>query len=188
MFEPPRPLVVPPPVEAHRWISSEALSDKVKASIRASAVSAPPTESQIPSGMTPEVLIRHPMLTQPPTHRVSDSLRHDSEVLIRHPMLTQPPLRVIWDCKARPFHSELCFDTTTFRLQPELRTPSICCRDGRHGILGARHIAEALRIPYEPARPEDYRVWTHLAQSDIVHILSKGASTRQYLLRKEAPS
>ncbi|RVW78421.1 hypothetical protein CK203_051456 [Vitis vinifera] len=23
--------------------------------------------------------------------------------------------------------------------------------DGRHGILGARHIAEALRIPYEPA-------------------------------------
>ena len=24
--------------------------------------------------------------------------------------------------------------------------------DGCHGILGARHIAEALRIPYEPAR------------------------------------
>ena len=30
--------------------------------------------------------------------------------------------------------------------------------DGRHGILGARHIAEALCIPYEPTRPEDYRV------------------------------
>ncbi|RVW89145.1 hypothetical protein CK203_040293 [Vitis vinifera] len=26
----------------------------------------PPTESQIPSGMTPEVLIRRPMVTQPP--------------------------------------------------------------------------------------------------------------------------
>ena len=24
--------------------------------------------------------------------------------------------------------------------------------DGRHGILEAKHIAEALRIPYEPAR------------------------------------
>ncbi|KAL6310557.1 hypothetical protein AAG906_015295 [Vitis piasezkii] len=59
--------------------------------------------------------------------------------------------------------------------------------DGRHGILGARHIAEALHIPYEPTRPEDYRVWTHPAQSDIVHILSKGASSRQYLLRKELP-
>ncbi|KAL6323739.1 hypothetical protein AAG906_002207 [Vitis piasezkii] len=29
--------------------------------------------------------------------------------------------------------------------------------DERHGILGARHIAEALHIPYEPARLEDYR-------------------------------
>ncbi|KAL6342229.1 hypothetical protein AAG906_006847 [Vitis piasezkii] len=59
--------------------------------------------------------------------------------------------------------------------------------DGRHGILGARHIAEALRIPYEPASPEDYRVWTQPSQSDIVRILSRGASTRQYLMRKELP-
>ena len=50
--------------------------------------------------------------------------------------------------------------------------------DGRHGILGARHIAEALCIPYNPARLEDYRVWTHPSQSDIVHILSRGASSR----------
>ena len=28
--------------------------------------------------------------------------------------------------------------------------------DGRHGILGARHIAEALCISYDPARPADY--------------------------------
>ena len=59
--------------------------------------------------------------------------------------------------------------------------------DGRHGILGARHIVEALHIPYEPARLEDFRVWTHPAQSDIVHILSRGASSRHYLLRKELP-
>ena len=59
--------------------------------------------------------------------------------------------------------------------------------DGRHGILGARHIAEALRIPYEPARPKDYRVWAHHSQSDMVHILSKGTSTHAYLLRKELP-
>ncbi|RVX05665.1 hypothetical protein CK203_027258 [Vitis vinifera] len=32
--------------------------------------------------------------------------------------------------------------------------------DGRHGILGARHIAEALHIPYEPTHFEDFRVWT----------------------------
>ena len=52
-------------------------------------------ESQIPSGMTPEVVIRRPMVTQPP---IEGNL----------------------DCRARPFHSELCFDTTIFRLQPEL--------------------------------------------------------------------
>ncbi|RVW20763.1 hypothetical protein CK203_113241 [Vitis vinifera] len=71
----------------------------------------------------------------------------------------------------------------------EVRHPTVIhfTTDGRHGILGARHIVEALHIPYEPARPEDYRVWTHPSQSDIVHILSRGASTCQYLLRKELP-
>ena len=59
--------------------------------------------------------------------------------------------------------------------------------DGHHGILGARHIAEVLHIPYEPARLEDYRVWTHPSQSDMVNILSRWASTRPYLLRKELP-
>ena len=59
--------------------------------------------------------------------------------------------------------------------------------DGRHGILGARHIAEALRIPYEPVHPKDYQVWTHPSQSDMVHILSRGTFTRPYLLRNELP-
>ena len=162
----------------------------------------PAIESQIPSSMTPEVLIRRPMVTHPP---IEGNL----------------------DCRARSFHSELCFDTTTFKLQPELRDsfhllqryhmehlmtprdffyprvvvdfsqsmtthqvrdPTVIyfTIDGRHGILGARHIAEALHIPYEPAHPEDYRVWTHPSQSDIIHILSRGTSTCQYLLRKSS--
>ncbi|RVW25248.1 Transposon Tf2-11 polyprotein [Vitis vinifera] len=137
----------------------------------------PPTDSQIPSGMTPEMIIKRPMLTQPP---IEGNL----------------------DCRARPFHSELCFDVAAFRLQPQLRDSFHLLRryhmeqlltprdffyprvvmdfyqsmtthhvrdptvihftiDRRHGILGARHIAEALLIPYEPTRPEDYRVWTN---------------------------
>ena len=59
--------------------------------------------------------------------------------------------------------------------------------DGRHGILGARHITKALRIPYDPTRLKDFRVWTHPTQSDIVHTLSRGASSRHYILRKELP-
>ena len=59
--------------------------------------------------------------------------------------------------------------------------------DGCHGILGARHIVEALHIPYDPARPEDFLAWIHPSQSDIVHTLSRGASSRHYILRKELP-
>ena len=136
----------------------------------------PLSESQIPSGIAPEVLIRRLILTQPP---IEGNL----------------------DCRARPFHSELCFDITTFKLRSELadsfhllrryrmehlltprdffyprvamdfyqsmttnqvRDPTLIhfTIDGRHGILGARHIAEALHIPYEPSHFEDYRVWT----------------------------
>ena len=43
------------------------------------------------------------------------------EVVIRCPTVTQPPIEGNLDCRARPFHSELCFDIATFRLQPELR-------------------------------------------------------------------
>ncbi|RVW11787.1 hypothetical protein CK203_089776 [Vitis vinifera] len=81
------------------------------------------------------------------------------EEAIRRPMVTQSPIAGNLDCGARPFHSELCFDIATFRIQPELRGHFVCYRaihftiDERHGILGAWHIAEALHIPYELARP-----------------------------------
>ena len=143
-------------------------------------------------------------------------------------MVTQPPIEGNLDCRARPFHSEICFDMKTFRQQPELRDsfrllqryhlehlmthrdffyPIValdfyqsmttrCVRnpnvihfiiDGRHGILGARHIVEALHIAYEPVSPANFREWSHFSQRDMVHILSRGTSTRTFLLRKELP-
>ena len=143
-------------------------------------------------------------------------------------MLTQPPIEGNLDCRARPFHSELCFDTAAFQLRPELadsfrllrryhmeqllaprdffyprvamdfyqsmttkqvRDPTLIhfTIDGRHGILGARHIAEALHIPYEPTHFEDFRVWTSPTELEMVHTLSRGASTRPHLLRGELP-
>ena len=143
-------------------------------------------------------------------------------------MVTQPPIEGNLDCRARPFHSKLCFDIEAFRHQPELRDsfhllqkyhlehlialrdffyPQValdfyqsmtmhCVRDptvihftidGLHGILGARHIVEALHIPYEPVSPADYREWAHFSQRDMVHILSNGTSTRSFLFRKEIP-
>ena len=58
--------------------------------------------------------------------------------------------------------------------------------DGRHGILGARHIAKALQIPYEPTHFEDFRVWTSPTELEMVHILSRGASTRPSILSRGA--
>ena len=59
--------------------------------------------------------------------------------------------------------------------------------DGCHDILGARHIVEALHIPYEPVSPADCREWAHFSQSDMVRIFSRGTSTRSFLFRKELP-
>ena len=43
------------------------------------------------------------------------------KVVIKWPMVTQPPIEGHLDYRARLFHSELCFDIATFRLQPKLR-------------------------------------------------------------------
>ncbi|RVW12249.1 hypothetical protein CK203_117478 [Vitis vinifera] len=78
--------------EIQSLISSRTIRDSIRAST-------PTTESQIPSGMTPELVIRRPMVTQPP---IEGNL----------------------DCRARPFHSELCFDKETFRFQQSSETHS----------------------------------------------------------------
>ena len=59
--------------------------------------------------------------------------------------------------------------------------------DGRQGILEARHIAEALHIPYEPVNPTHFREWSPVSQRDMVHILSRRTSGDSVLLRKELP-
>ncbi|KAL6312650.1 hypothetical protein AAG906_010395 [Vitis piasezkii] len=107
-------------------------------------------------------------------------------------MLTQPPIEgIIWNnCDSKGILlSRVAMDFYQSMTTHHVRDPTVIhfTIDGRHGILGARHIAEALRIPYEPASPEDYRVWTNPSPSDIVRILSRGASTGQYLQRKELP-
>ncbi|KAL6313013.1 hypothetical protein AAG906_037894 [Vitis piasezkii] len=95
--EPPRPLVVPPSAEdAPLSPPSRHYETRRPPTTPGRALPSQKSVSQIPSSMTPEVVIRRPMVTQPP---IEGNL----------------------DCRARPFHSELCFDTTTFRLQPELR-------------------------------------------------------------------
>ena len=51
----------------------------------------------------------------------------------------------------------------------------------------ARHIAEALQIPYEPSHFDDFREWTSPTELEMVHTLSRGVATRSHLLRGELP-
>ncbi|RVW84663.1 hypothetical protein CK203_044589 [Vitis vinifera] len=86
------------------------------------------------------------------------------------------------------FYPQVALDFYQSMTTHHVRDPTVIhfSIDGRHGILGARHIPEALHIPYEPTHPDDYRVWAHPSQSDMVHILSRGISTHSYLLRKNS--
>ncbi|RVX11252.1 Retrovirus-related Pol polyprotein from transposon 17.6 [Vitis vinifera] len=59
--------------------------------------------------------------------------------------------------------------------------------DGRHGILGARHIAEALQIPFEPTQFDNFRAWANPTELEMVRTLSRGAANRSHLLRGELP-
>ena len=59
--------------------------------------------------------------------------------------------------------------------------------DRRHGILKARHIAEALQIPFELEDPSVFRQWSPVSQRDMVRILSRGTSIDSILFRKELP-
>ncbi|RVW13020.1 Pol polyprotein [Vitis vinifera] len=148
----------------------------------------PALESQIPSGMTPKVLIRHPMVTQPPLRVIwIAGLGHSTP----SSALTQP-LSDFSPSSGTPsilqryhmehlltprdfFYPHVAMDFYQSMTTHQVRDPTVIhfTIDGRHGILGARH-SRGICIPYEPARPEDYRVWTHPAQSDIHWVQRRG--------------
>ncbi|KAL6347463.1 hypothetical protein AAG906_025708 [Vitis piasezkii] len=116
----------------------------------------PATEFRIPSGMTQEAIIRQ----QP---ELRDSIRLLQRYHLEHLMT---PKDFFYARVALDFYQSM----TTRRVQnPNVNHFTI---DGRHGILGARHIAEALHIPYEPISPANFREWSHFSQRDI-----EGAST-----------
>ena len=65
--------------------------------------------------------VKKPQPSQPPAQESQIPLCMTPEVVIRRPMVTQPPIEGKLDCRARSFHSELCFDIATFKLQAKLR-------------------------------------------------------------------
>ncbi|RVW87065.1 hypothetical protein CK203_048373 [Vitis vinifera] len=90
----------------------------------------PIIESQIPSGMTPEVIIRRLMRFIPPTAEIPFGAPDDSQGLL----LSRVALDFYLSMTTRRVWEHIVIHLTI---------------DGCHGILGTRHIVEALHIPYE---------------------------------------
>ncbi|RVW76512.1 hypothetical protein CK203_053324 [Vitis vinifera] len=146
----------------------------------------------------------HAPQPEPPTEDSRIPADIPLETVIRRPMIAGPPIEGNLDCRDRSFHSETYFDIEALRQQPELRDSfrllqryhmesfsllgNSTIQNGRQGAIGARHIAEALHIPYEPVFQADFREWSSFSQSDMVRILSRGTSTASVLTRRELPS
>ncbi|XP_034684097.1 vegetative cell wall protein gp1-like [Vitis riparia] len=82
-------------------------------------------QSPIPSPEPSPALPAKPQASQPPPSEPQIPSRTALEAIIRRPMLTQPPIEGNLDCRARPFHFELCFDTAAFQLRLELEEPQL---------------------------------------------------------------
>nr|CAN81182.1 hypothetical protein VITISV_034613 [Vitis vinifera] len=165
----------------------------------------PPTEeSQIPVVIPLETVIRRPMIAGPPIEGNLDCRARSfhSEIYFDIEALRQQPeLRDSFRLLQR-YHMEhlltprqfyyprVVLDFYQSMTTRGLRNPTLIqfTIDGRQGAIGARHIAEALRIPYEPVIQADFRKWSSFSQKDMVCILSRGTSTASVLTRRELPS
>ncbi|RVW75059.1 hypothetical protein CK203_056031 [Vitis vinifera] len=87
------------------------------------------------------------------------------------------------------FYPRIAMDFYQSMTTKEVRNPTLIhfTIDGRHGILGARHIAEALQIPFEPTQFDNFRAWTNPIKLEMVRTLSRGAANRSHLMRGELP-
>ncbi|RVW43643.1 Retrovirus-related Pol polyprotein from transposon 17.6 [Vitis vinifera] len=167
-----------------------------------STASAPAIESQIPSGMTPEQLsgdlwlhnhlLREIWIAEPgPFHSElcfdMETFRQQLELRDSFRLLQRYHLEHLMTPRDF-FYPRVALDFYQSMTTRRIRNPNVI-----HSLLmdawylGARHIAEALHIPYEPMSPADFREWSHFSQRDMVRILSRGTSTHSFLLRKELP-
>nr|CAN64622.1 hypothetical protein VITISV_015066 [Vitis vinifera] len=165
----------------------------------------PPTEdSQIPVGIPLETVIRRPMIAGPPIEGnldCRDRSFHSETCFDVEALRQQPDLRDSFRLLQR-YHMEhlltprqfyyprVVLDFYQSMTTRGVRNPTLIhfTIDGRQGAIGARHIAEALRIPYEPMTQADFREWSSFSQRDMVRILSRGTSTASVLTRRELPS
>ncbi|RVW97558.1 hypothetical protein CK203_046511 [Vitis vinifera] len=89
------------------------------------------------------------------TFRVRPELAQSFQLLRRYHMEQLAPRDFFYPRIVTDFYQSM---TTK-----EVRNPTLIhfIIDGRHGILGARHIAEALQIPFEPTQFDNFKAWAN---------------------------
>ncbi|XP_034674516.1 vegetative cell wall protein gp1-like [Vitis riparia] len=137
------------------------------------AIQPPPAEPQIPSEPALEAIIRRPILAQPPIEGnldCRDRPFHSELCFDIAAFQLRPELEETFQLLRRYrmeqfltprdfFYPRIAMDFYQSMTTRQVKDPTSIhfVIDGRHGILGARQIAEALNIPYEPSHFDDFR-------------------------------
>ncbi|RVW81609.1 hypothetical protein CK203_049456 [Vitis vinifera] len=165
----------------------------------------PPTkDSQVPVGIPLKTVIRRPMIVGPPIEGNLDCRDRSfhSETWFDIELSDSSQSSGIHSVCYKRYHMEhlltprkfyyprVVLDFYQSMTTRGVRNPTLIyfTIDGHQGIIGACHIAEALRIPYEPVTQADFKEWSSFSPRDMVHILSRGTSTTSVLTRRELPS
>ncbi|RVW31071.1 hypothetical protein CK203_093173 [Vitis vinifera] len=77
------------------------------------------------------------------------------------------------------FYPRIATDFYQSMTTKEVRNPTLIhfTIDGRHGILGARHIAEALQIPFEPTQFDNFRAWANPTELEMVRTFQRSCKS-----------
>ncbi|RVW69803.1 Gag-Pol polyprotein [Vitis vinifera] len=167
----------PKPPARRRYLTSlpNSITGSNSSAVSSSLAESLPVPSPVPSP-APQEKSQEPQAPLPEPQIPSEIAL---EEVIRRPMLPQPPIEGNWIVELGiPFRAMLRL--AAFRV----RNPTLIhfTIDGRHGILGARHIAEALQIPFEPTQFDNFRAWANPTELEMVRTLSRGAANRSHLI------
>ena len=197
----PGPTTLSPESSVRRPLAKRARTSGPSESSRASEHLA---DTELPTDLSPKSIIRCPMVTTLPIEGNSDCRArpfHSELYFDQDVMRKQLELRDSYDLLQR-YHLEHLMTPPDF-FYPRVALDfyqSVTTRgvwspttihfsiNGRPGVLEARQIVEALRIPLEPENPYVFRQWPPVSQRDMVHILSRGTSINSVILWKELSS
>nr|CAN62789.1 hypothetical protein VITISV_024903 [Vitis vinifera] len=179
----PKPAPVQSPVSSLSPLPIPSLVPSPTPQEKSQEPQVPLPEPQIQAETPLEEVIRRPMLPQPPIEGNLDcrtrayhselcfdlaALRVRSELAQSFQLLRRYHMEHLLAPRDF-FYPRIATDFYQSMTTKEVRNPTLIhfTIDGRHGILGARHIAEALQIPFEPTQFDNFRAWANPTELEM---------------------